>query len=213
MKKIIFLITLTLITNTTYADVSQEKHNKLVTTYNKLLNDTKEVNDKYLDMVDKYNALVKSNNFLTENKRSNFNIAQCNVFLEISNQAFVDLKNSGALKNNSVYNQSIKSIRKRIADIIDNFDSFALRDLFTNLVRLGEIEKELNQDLAKSQLGLDYNNRLLECDSHNKQFQEIKNNSTLFKTAIAIIESNKEQIKYLYLRLASGKKLMGTSEK
>ena len=206
MQKFILLISLIVITNQSYASVSQQKHNKLVKDYNDLLLNTKALNDKYLDMVNKYNALAKNNNFLNEHKNSNFNTAQCNVYLEISNQAYLELNQSGTLKNNSTYNHEIKSIKNRIVNIIKNFDSFAMRDLFINLNQLGTIEKELNQDLAKSQLGLKYNNRLLECDSHKKQFNEIKNNSTLFNTTIAIIKSNKEQIKDLYFKLSSGKK-------
>jgi len=214
MKKLILhiLIIGAVISNTSYASVSQEKHNKLVKDYNKLLNDTKEINNKYLDMVDKYNALVKKNNFLSKSKNSNFNVAQCNAFLEISNQAYLELNQSGVLKNNSDYYRSIQSIKKRIVNIINNFDSFSMRDLFTNLNRMGRIEKELNQDLAKAQIGLEYNNRLLECDSHIKQFGEIKNNSTLFKTSISIIESNKDKIKYIYSKLSAGEKLSADSE-
>jgi len=209
MKKLILLISITGITmlNTTFASVSQEKHNKLVKDYNNLLNDTKEVNSKYLDMVDKYNAMVKKNNFLSKNKNSNFNVSQCNAFLEISNQAYTELNQSDVLKNNSDYYRSIQSIKKRIANIINNFDSFAMRDLFANLNRLGKIEEELNHDLAKSKIGLEYNNRLLECDSHVKHFQQIKNNSTLFKTSISIIKSNKDKIRYIYSKLSAGEKL------
>jgi hypothetical protein len=212
MKKLILLISVITLSNTSNASVSQEKHNKLVEDYNQLLIDTKQVNNKYLDMVNKYNDLVKKNDFLNKNKNSNFNVAQCNVFLEISNQAYSELDQSGALKNNSNYNHAIRSIKTRIVNIINDFDTFAMRDLFINLNRLGTIEKELNQDLAKSQLGLNYNNRLLECDSHINQLTEIKNNSTLFNTAIAIIKSNKEQIKDLYLKLSSGTKIKISSE-